>query len=194
MANVCVYKMRVVGKDKSAIERLMSIMDYRDSQYYLYRVSSVSGGKIRSTSGRRPPQADDFWSAQFRGHVAWSCYHWVHDEPDPADKADNGAGYTNMPTVCKELNLAVEIWASEHLMGFQQHIIIDNKGNVVTDVEKDLPEKFPDYGRFSESVGSIWNNAGDSSTELKKTMRGKTATKSKAKGGVVKKVSKGNRQ
>ena len=165
MANVCVYKMRVVGKDKSAIERLMSIMDYKDSQYYLYRVFSVSGGKIRSTSGRRPHQEDDFWTAQLRGHVAWTCSHWVHDEPDPEDKAENGAGYTNMPTICNELNLAVEIWASERLLGFQEHYIIDNKGNIVTSVEKESPEKFSDYGRFAEPVDTMWNDAGDSSLQ-----------------------------
>jgi hypothetical protein len=41
MPNWCSYTMKAVSKSKEALDRLISIMEYIDNEYYIYRCSTV---------------------------------------------------------------------------------------------------------------------------------------------------------
>ena len=130
MANYCEYEMMVVSKKKESIERLKSIMEYNDKEFYIYRVQDI-------VVDEGPVEKDGLWVAKFSGGVAWSCTPWVSDKPDPNTKNRLGASHTNLKELCKKLDVAVEIWAEEEDNQFQQYILIDNKGDVCAEDVKD---------------------------------------------------------
>ncbi|MBR5549303.1 MAG: hypothetical protein IKU71_06195, partial [Kiritimatiellae bacterium] len=169
MANECEYHLMAVGKKKASLDRLLSIMRNEDAEFYIYRVFSAD---VAEDGEEGPPhKAGDFWSMEITGTVAWSCAQWVEDLPQREIKSDDGATYTNLPTLCKMLNVAVEIWAQEEEIGFQQHIVIDNKGAVIKNDEEDYTYiygydadsyvsegGFNDYRIFVNSIEEIWSD------------------------------------
>lgn len=140
MANNCSYTIRAVADNKEALERLLSIMKYKDNEFYIYRCfcAELAGGEI-SAEG-------DKFVAEIFGDVAWSCNNWFDDEDNPDEKLlieyekdENGnecrdkpiygtAHYTSLVHVAKTLGIAFELWADEMGCGFQQHAIVNESG------------------------------------------------------------------
>lgn len=157
MANDCSYDMQVVAKTKEALERLLSIMKYEDKEFYIYRVRDVY---VNMEPNTLESKGGKLWTMKLAGDVAWSASAWVNGVPDPNDKSDTGAGYTNLVELCKTLDIGVEIWTSEPGMCFQEHILINNRGmssydttdwTVEYDEETDEPIEdggFDNYGSW----------------------------------------------
>ena len=156
MANCCGWDMMVVGKDKASLDRLLKILKYEDKEFYLYRV-------FDAYVNTKPRKRGDYYVARYYGDVAWSADPWVNATPNPDEKNDRGASYTNLREICKTLGIGVEIWTEEPGVGFQQHIIIDSRGEVGVDDSEDWTDGyededgeeveeeggFADYGEFS---------------------------------------------
>ena len=123
MANCCEYTMQIVGQTKESVERLLDILNYKDKEFFIYRVQYVD-------TLESPHEEDGLWVAKVLGDVAWSAHNWVNGETDKNHKSETGAYYTNLPTVCKELNVAVEIWTRECGFQFQEYIVVNNLGEV----------------------------------------------------------------
>ena len=147
MANNCPYNMRVVAKDKAAIERLYNIMRYRDSEYYLYRVFSVEKDETEEDG--------DLFVADFFGDVAWGCSPWIYDETDKTKKSATGAHYSNLLEICADLNVGVEIFAEEEGIGFQQHFRVDRRGEIDISESADWSCEYNEDGEPISQTGGL---------------------------------------
>lgn len=145
MANNCGYSLRAIAKTKEALDRLLSIMEYKDTRRYIYRVRDV----YKYDEGR----IGDLFYADFEGDVAWSAHSWVYDRPSRELKISNGAQYTNLKVLCRVLGIAVEGWTCEEGFGFQEHFIIDNHGKVVT---FDCVDMSPGFDNFCDWTPNIF--------------------------------------
>ena len=125
MPNWCEYTMKAVSKSKDALDRLISILQYEDEEYYIYRCASVSVSNEF--------QEDDYFVVMLYGDVAWSCSAWF-DRVERLDKTiESGGHYVPLDTLCERLKIAVEVFGEESGMEFQEHFICNSKGDVTCD-------------------------------------------------------------
>lgn len=115
MANDCFYEMTVVGQEKD-VSRLISIMRYEDTEWYIYRVFEVSDDADEFLSSADTGKS----AAYFHGYVAWSAGRWVGDirDTDREQVASNGAHYTNLIELSALLHLSIAVTTTEPGMGF----------------------------------------------------------------------------
>lgn len=148
MPNWCEYEMKVVAKDHKAIDRLLSIMNYRDSEFYLYRVESARMSVFDNTY-------PNVCSAIIEGAVAWSTYQWMHPK-DEGYISDTGAKIASLQSLCKKLDVAVEIFSREPGVGFQTHEIINNLGEIELNDCVDWTEEYEGLdGILHEETGGF---------------------------------------
>lgn len=136
MANDCFYSMIAVSKDKSALERLIKIMEYKDDEYFIYRCFSVSNGE-------NIEKENDYYYVDITGEVAWSCTHWFETKEDKdclialgwdkeTGKEINGtAHYISLDLLCKKLGIGVEVFSQESGCCFQEHYLVNHDGTFV---------------------------------------------------------------
>lgn len=148
MANDCCGTMRVVSRDKGAIDRFEKIMQYKDDEFFCYRVFQFE---------RHNEYRDgEFYVADFFTDVAWSSYKWFHDSDKPKEKIINGyektrkivcpdgseqmcedyekpirgtAHYTSVTHLCEVLGIGVELWTTEPGCEFEEHAYCDRNGD-----------------------------------------------------------------
>ena len=120
MANDCYYLMHVTAKSKEAIDRFLAIMQDKDETYKLYRIFNSSLNTLEERYG--------LFHADLDGDVAWSADQWFH----PSDP-----NLTSIPQLCKLLNISVEIFTEECGLEFQEHYIVNSKGEVLEEYEND---------------------------------------------------------
>lgn len=158
MANNCWYEMRVVSKSKSSLERFISIMNYADPEYYIYRVFLAEPDEIK--------EHDGFFHVNIAGDVAWSCYRWFSDKEDTENvlNSENNktAHYVSIPILCQRLCLGVEVFSQEIGLGFEEHYLVDHSGEILADDCIDIggggrensafagKGGFPKYGSYEE--------------------------------------------
>jgi hypothetical protein len=149
MANCCEYEMMIVGKTKESIERLVKIMKYEDPEFFIYRVFNVEVCE-------EPNQGyqSDLWVMKIFGDVAWSAESWINS-PSNKENKFNGAYFTNLPHLCKELDIGVEIYTKEEGVGFQEHYVINNSGELVSSECEDWYCEYDEYGDFLSEEGGI---------------------------------------
>jgi len=154
MANDCCGTMRVVAKDKSAIDRFEKIMQYEDDEFFCYRVFEFERTSIAKEG--------DLWVAEFSIDVAWSSHTWFHDKDKPNEHIIKGyektkvtlpsgevitrddwtkpihgtAHYTSVAHLCKVLKIGVELWTTEPGCGFEEHAMVDSLGRMKYDSEE----------------------------------------------------------
>lgn len=147
MANDCCGTMRVVAKNKDAIDRFERIMRYKDDEFFCYRVFQFERhNKYRD---------GEFYVADFFTGVAWSSDKWFHDSDKPEEKIINGyektrkivcpdgseqmcedynktihgtAHYTSVTHLCEVLGIGVELWTTEPGCEFEEHAYCDRNG------------------------------------------------------------------
>lgn len=153
MANNCDYVLQVTALNKEAIERFYKIMKYEDNEYFLYRVFAANP----SCDDGWVEKADDFYTAEFWGDVAWSPSPWVNDEPNPNEYIKTGAHYSNLQEICKALNIAVEVWAKECGNCFQEHITVNNHGELIDHETVEWEDEWGDEetGEWHEETGGF---------------------------------------
>ena len=133
MANNCFYEMKAVAKSKEALERLVEIMKYKDSEYFIYRCFSAEANIY---------QDGEYYVADISGDVAWSCSKWFgHEENKDElivlsyDKDMNEtygtSHYITLDILCERLEIALEVYGQESGCEFQEHYVVNSKGEVV---------------------------------------------------------------
>ena len=140
MANDVYYVLRAVSKDKAVLERLFSIMNYHDPEYFIYKVFSAF-------SKDWVVERDGFYSIDIEGTVAWGLHNWFADEEDVGciistgyEKDEKGnldlnkpikgtAHYIGLKGLCLKLGIGVEVWSEDINMCFQEHVVFDRNGN-----------------------------------------------------------------
>lgn len=168
MANICSWSMKVVGKTKKSVERVLDILSYKDSEFCVYRCWDPYVGE-------EAHKEDGLWTAVYRGQVAWSCAYWfMRDDIDKNgnpvsenlctygqkvvldyEKGVNGNANYDRPIhgeatfrifqdICKALNVGVEVYAEETDIGFQTHDAVNNKGILTCSKEVDYTEEYCD--------------------------------------------------
>lgn len=140
--------MRVVSKNKDAIDRFERIMQYKDDEFFCYRVFQFE--KFDSYKD------GEFYVADFSTDVAWGSDKWFHDSDKPDEKIVTGyentrkivkpdgsvemcedydkpiygtAHYTSVRHLCEVLGIGVELWTTEPGMCFEEHADCDRNGD-----------------------------------------------------------------
>lgn len=148
MANCCSFDMMIVSKDKETLDRMFSILQYKDKEFYLYRVQDIQWvGK--------PHKQNGLWVGYFTGDVAWSCTNWLEGSWNNGSKSETGASYTTLPELCEKLDFGVEIWGAEPGMGFQEYIRINNSGDITDNLSEDWTQEFDDDGNIVDERGGF---------------------------------------
>ena len=146
--------MRVVSKSREAIERLERIMNYKDDEFYCYRVRGFDmEGEIEGDGV--------LFRADFYCDSAWCSGDWFTDFDSPETKIvvgyerdDSGnyistkpifgkAHYTSVTHLCRMLGLGVEMWSTEPGMCFAEHAGCDHNGVHFYETE-DYTEEYPE--------------------------------------------------
>ena len=145
MSNWCGFSLKAVGRDEESVKRLLGIMEYKDAEFFIYRVQEVAmDGDIRDEGG--------FKTAVLNGYVAWDCTPWFYGE-STGETSKTGAKYSNLREVCKSLGIGIEVWAREPEFGFEKHGLIDCKGDIVFADEREWDgSDNPDYGEFKSAL------------------------------------------
>lgn len=167
MANDCCGTMRVVAKDKSAIDRFEKIMQYEDDEFFCYRVFQFERFDDALYDG------DGYWVAEYSTDVAWGSDKWFHDDDSPYEhivkghkmvkvKLSNGkeveredwdnpiygtAHYTSVRHLCEMLKIGVELWTTEPGCGFEEHATCDSLGRIDYKTAE-YSEEYTDDGEF----------------------------------------------
>ena len=132
MSNDCFYQMKAVSKTKDALEKLKKILNYKDEDYYIYRVKDAEAFDEIAKEG-------DFYVLNIDGVVAWSCGYWFNEsrktENDHELPNFPNATYTTLINICKKLGIAIEVFGKENGNCFQEHYQCDHNGNVFEDSE-----------------------------------------------------------
>ena len=144
MANDCCGEMKVVSRKRSAIKRFARIMQYKDKEYFLYRVFQFEecwSGKELSKYGNKR----GLWVAYFGFDVAWSSHEWFHGTEDFNDRLTRRdklgrlrklkAHYSNIPVIAKALGIGVELFSTEPGCCFAEHAVCDAQGNFFYETE-----------------------------------------------------------
>ncbi len=128
MANDCEYQMTAVSRSREALDRLVRIMNYEDSEYFIYRVFDAELREDIEETG------DGFHVARIDGDVAWSCESWFEREErfDSIHEA-TGAHYITLDLLCRRLGIGVEVYGQEPGMGFQEYHKCTHAGEVFSD-------------------------------------------------------------
>ena len=183
MANGCCGTMRVVAKDKAAIERFEKIMQYKDDEFFCYRVFEFERTSMAKEDG--------LWVADYATDVAWGSDKWFHDEDKPDEHVIKGyektkvtlpsgevitrddytkpihgtAHYTSVTHLCKVLGIGVELWTTESGCGFEEHAMCDSLGRMKYDSEEYREECTDDGEIVSEKHGfndfGNWHSASE---------------------------------
>lgn len=171
MANDCCGTMRVVSKDKGAIERFERIMQYKDDEFFCYRVFEFERTSIAKEG--------DLWVVDYATDVAWGSDKWFHDEDNPYKKIRIGynkktyyredgtsyvaddwnspiygtAHYTSVTHLCEILKIGVELWTTEPGCGFEEHAMCDSIGRMKYKTADYSEEHNDDYELVGEKHG-----------------------------------------
>lgn len=171
MANDCCGTMRVVAKDKPAIERFERIMQYEDDEFFCYRVFQFERAEMFEENG--------LWIAEYATDVAWGSDKWFRDSDNPNKKIRIGynkktyhredgtsyvaddwdspvygtAHYTSVTHLCKVLGIGVELWTTEPGCGFEEHAMVDSLGRMKYDSAEYREECTDDGEIVSEKHG-----------------------------------------
>ena len=176
MANDCCGVMKVVAKNREAIKRLFEIMDYKDPEYFCYRVRGI-GIPCNSDLEAAIKQDGDLFVCDFETDAAWSSERWFNGEENPECLVCTGydkqmkeiygtAHIISIDRLCKKLGLAVELYATEPGMCFCEHFLVNHDGDVITNDSADYvlvyPEGAdgePDYDQEPEEQTDmdLWN-------------------------------------
>ena len=160
MANTCCYEMKVVGRTKKSLVRLINILSYRDDKFCLSRVYTVSYhcDKI---------QKDGLWSVELFGTCAWSTESWFI--PDNKNKNHmytygkhfkdyTGPVYSVFSDICRDLDIGVEVYSCDEIGGIQEHNLTNHLGRTVihmvdyiSDFESVSKGGYKKYGEFLDN-------------------------------------------
>ena len=143
MPNYCEYEMNVIGYPSSVgkfIEILNINYDYNDIYFlkhpkrHMYRIFEANVDDVELLS-------PNILLATISGYCAWSVTVCMLNGPysynnrptlsDTKSSLDYISKGSTLETICKDLNICVEMYSDEPSMCFQEHILVDNYGNII---------------------------------------------------------------
>lgn len=156
MSNDCLGTMHVVSKDKEAIRRFENIMQYKDDEFFCYKVKEFDRALVTVEDG--------YWQAIYHFDVGWSMRRWFedNDEPDHIIIKDytkdyepiyGTAHYTSVAHLCKVLGIGVEAFSTEPGMELAEHAACGFNGN--------YDYRYEDYGEDEDGAETV-NGFGNS--------------------------------
>lgn len=164
MPNICFGYITAIGR-KDCLEEFANILnahyDYNDMTFshkpHMFRIFDVYDSEYYKIDGLRY-QADFMiecaWSLSscMFNHHQYSYYQTIKDT-----YKENFFG-TTITEVAKKLNLQIEMSSEEGGMGFQEHYIIDNYGNVLeNECYNYFEEYIGEYDSFNDYVDEYDN-------------------------------------
>ena len=104
MANPCFYRMKLTGaKEQEAKKLIIDLLDYE--------------------AGEVSDQGEDFW-----GYCKWSVKNGL------IDGYESSRGLQiNLPSICKNLNIAAEVYGYESGNDFVEHYAVNAKGEIIAE-------------------------------------------------------------
>ena len=126
MANNCYYALKAVANNEEALKRLVRIMKYEDEEFFIYRCFQAIEGEIKK-------EDNGLFSIEIEGDVAWSCAKWFDHEEDKNELAENNAHYITLDLLCEKFNIGIELWSQECGCEFQEHYVVNHKGEILID-------------------------------------------------------------
>lgn len=158
MANICTVGIKVVGKTEQSVNELIQVFGHKHPKFYLYRSDLIRASEI--------DREGEFFTAEIDVDVASRAanllppfvteYRYGNEGSIPKDHPAHNAVCTDLPSVCKALDVGVEIFSEEPGCCFQEHIVIDHKGNVVEDESEEWHDAYEDEdGNEVEETGGF---------------------------------------
>ena len=161
MANVCDFTMKIVGKKKENVEKLVKYLDSN----YIY-ISDAANGDLKEEDRKKYPfcfaegnwklysnaekhfyrvfevypgdiePVDDNWETIVSGNCAWSVLCCMTDDRSSCYSYNMNQPLlehsTTLQKESQELNLYIEVFSSEPGMEFAEHYLI-SRGEVIKD-------------------------------------------------------------
>ena len=129
MANICAFMMRIIGSKESVAEMSNKLLHCNIGRVY----DCSAEGPVITYDDRIYHQ--DFW-----GNCAWSVHTSML------------ADYTNpsLESESERLGLTIEVWAEEYGMAFQEHYIIENGTQIVSECADAVEYFLDDYESIEE--------------------------------------------
>ena len=154
MPTWCEFTMKVVAKSEDTLKRFMDILHQEDKEYFTAYVENLEF-KGSWLEGRKNSELTCY---ELWGLIAHNLQSMLDKESEVC-KLDNGAHYIDIATLCKRLDMGVEVWARCADMQFQQWYKCNHKGKddldsrewyaADEDDEDDYEEGgFDDYGMY----------------------------------------------
>ena len=137
MANNCFYEMVAVAPKKETLERLISIMNYKDDEYFIYRCFSANDDGIYFD------EKSKLYNVGINGDMAWGTSPWFeHTEKkdllimlgEKDGKTQYGTAHlVSLDILCQKLDMGIECFAEESGCAFQEFHSANHLGEVYAD-------------------------------------------------------------
>lgn len=131
MANCVPYTLKVVAKNTDIFQRLLKILNYKDPEYFIYRVYDAKMTDEEDTG-------DGYFTCEFVGNVAWGCSPWINDKENVNDiHEETGSHYTSLTHLAEQFGFAFELYCEDPAMMFQEYWRVNAKGELVDEEQAD---------------------------------------------------------
>lgn len=81
---------------------------------------------------------EDYYCLVVKGQVAWDGEEWFSGEDRPKEVIDGGTAHlTSLNVIAKEFGVGIEVWAHEEFYSFQQHFVMNSRGELAVSETKD---------------------------------------------------------
>ena len=162
MANICMNKFKVVSTSEDSLKKFRDIVDGKNEKIYLRRTElyGTEDGPYEEGSAK----SGKLFVEILNVGTAWNSESLLGGGKDEERFPES----TALEEVCKMLGVGVEIFAEEPECQFQEHIVVNPKGEVVIsesvawscdyDDDGNVIEEhggFEDFGEFADAH-EIW--------------------------------------
>ena len=176
MPNICFGYITAIGR-KDCLEEFANILnahyDYNDMTFshkpHMFRIFDSYPGEYDQLDGLQ-------YAVDFMIECAWSLSSCMFNDhkysyyQELKNKYKENFFGTTITEIAKRLNLQVEMYSEEGGMGFSEHYIIDNYGNILEDECYDYFEEYiGDYDSFDDYVRDYDNEPRITEEEFNET-------------------------
>ncbi len=146
MANTCEWEMKVVGKTKESLRRIVDILLYRDPEFCLYRCRQNDFHDWEKEFAPEKDEESGLWYVDLEGEVAWTCAGWFERRESCfyGEKVEGGSGtFSIFQDICKALNIGVELYAADIDDYRQEHHAVNHLGELVVEEYAEFNPQMP---------------------------------------------------
>ncbi len=146
MSNVCTVKMQIISD---------SIENIKDFFKYIYAYNR----NVPSTEKYIVFETDPYFYEEnvrettYNGHLMYSLIVYGSTRNSVYSsmlrKSEKGSSYINIQTACANSNVALNIYSSEYGNCFEEHVVVNSTGDVITDDSLEATEYYFDPDEYS---------------------------------------------